>query len=57
MALYKRNPQGKWVKTQIDDKIAVEDLSIADLNGDKRPEIIAVGRATQNIRIYWPAVN
>jgi hypothetical protein len=24
-----------------------------DLNGDGRPEIIAGGRATQNIRIYW----
>jgi hypothetical protein len=44
---------GGWTKTPIDDGVAVEDLAVADLNGDGRPEIIAGGRATQNIRIYW----
>jgi hypothetical protein len=57
LAIYKRGPEGKWTKTQLDDKIAVEDLTVADLNGDKRPEIIAGGRATQNIRIYWASGN
>jgi hypothetical protein len=46
---------GTWTKTPIDDGVAVEDLAVADLNGDGRPEIIAGGRATSNIRIYWPA--
>jgi hypothetical protein len=55
LAIYKRSPEGKWAKTQVDDKVAVEDLTVADLDGDKRPEIVAGGRATQNLRIYWPA--
>jgi hypothetical protein len=55
LAVYTRDAQGKWAKTQIDDKVAVEDVAIADLNGDKRPEIIAGGRSTQNLRIYWPS--
>jgi len=44
----------KWQRQMIDDGgVAVEDLTIADLNGDGRPDIIAVGRATKNVRIYW----
>jgi hypothetical protein len=33
--------------------MAAEDLTVADLNGDKRPDIIASGRATRNVTIYW----
>ena len=33
--------------------IAVEDLTIGDLDGDGRLDIVAVGRRTHNIRIYW----
>lgn len=36
-----------------DNKMAVEDLKIADLNGDGRPDIIAAGRGTKNVVIYW----
>ncbi|MBM3814548.1 MAG: VCBS repeat-containing protein [Acidimicrobiia bacterium] len=53
VALYKRSPTGTWQKTMVDDAMAAEDLAVADLNGDGRPEIIAVGRATANVRIYW----
>lgn len=53
LALYQLT-KGTWTKTPIDDGVAVEDLAVADLDGDGRPEIIAGGRATQNIRIYWP---
>ncbi len=44
----------KWQRQIIDNGgVAVEDLTIADLNGDGKMDIIAVGRATKNIRIYW----
>lgn len=33
--------------------VAVEDALAADLDGDGRPEIIAGGRATHNVRVYW----
>jgi hypothetical protein len=44
----------KWARQIIDDGgVAVEDLTVADLNGDGKPDIIAVGRKTGNARIYW----
>ncbi len=33
--------------------VAVEDLAAADLDGDGKTDIVAVGRATGNCRIYW----
>ena len=33
--------------------MATEDLTIADLNSDGRPEIVAAGRSTHNLKIYW----
>ncbi len=53
VALYKQSPDLSWKKTMVDDAMAAEDLVVADLNADGRPEIIAVGRATANVRIYW----
>jgi hypothetical protein len=52
LALYKLAGDA-WTKTMIDYGVAVEDLAVADLNGDGRPEVIAGGRATGNLRIYW----
>lgn len=37
--------------------MACEDLQIADLNGDGKPDIIASGRSTNNLRIYWNKSN
>jgi hypothetical protein len=43
-----------WRRTLIDPAgVAVEDLAAADLDGDGRQDIVAVGRATKNVRIYW----
>jgi hypothetical protein len=36
-----------------DGGVAVEDLVAGDLDGDGRPDLIAGGRATHNVRIYW----
>jgi len=44
----------KWDRQIIEDGgVAVEDLCAADLDGDGKIDIIAVGRATGNARIYW----
>ncbi len=44
----------EWRRQVIDDGgVAVEDLTAADLNGDGRIDIVAVGRQTHNIRVYW----
>ena len=41
-------------KVMVDDGgMATEDLMVGDFNADKRPDIVASGRSTRNIRIYW----
>lgn len=43
-----------WRRQLIDPAgVAIEDLTVADLDGDGRNDVIAVGRATRNVRIYW----
>jgi len=43
-----------WEISWIDvNGMACEDLKIADLNGDGKPDIVASGRATHNVKIYW----
>lgn len=52
--LYRQQPDKSWKRQLLDPSgVAVEDLTVADLNGDGKPDIIAVGRATGNVRIYW----
>ena len=55
MAIYAVNREGALKsKTLIDDGgMATENIVVADLNGDKRPDIVASGRATRNVKIYW----
>jgi len=44
----------KWRETVIDpDGMACEDLMLADLDGDGRLDIVAAGRATKNVKIYF----
>ncbi|WP_291038919.1 FG-GAP-like repeat-containing protein [Dyadobacter sp. 50-39] len=45
----------KWTEYTLDEKIkiACEDLLPADLDGDGDLDIIASGRATHNLVVYW----
>jgi hypothetical protein len=44
----------KWTQHLIDDNtMACEDLVLADLDGDKKLDIIASGRRTKNLKVYW----
>jgi hypothetical protein len=43
-----------WQQHLIDDNtMACEDAVIADLDGDKDADIVAAGRRTKNVKIYW----
>src|SRR5262245_18694105 len=45
---------GKWSRQIVDPgSVAIEDLTCGDLNGDGRTDVVAVGRATHNVKIYW----
>jgi hypothetical protein len=43
-----------WSRQLVDEGgVAVEDLTTADLDGDGKVDVVACGRATKNVRIYW----
>lgn len=43
-----------WESIWIDrNGMACEDLKVADLDGDGRLDIIAAGRSTHNLKVYW----
>jgi len=53
--IYDPTPDGQaWKRSLVDPGgVAVEDLVTADLDADGKLEIIAVGRATHNAKIYY----
>ncbi|MEX2560474.1 MAG: FG-GAP-like repeat-containing protein, partial [Pirellulales bacterium] len=56
LRIYDPRPTGPadWKHHRVDaGGVAIEDLAATDLDGDGRIDIVAVGRQTQNVRIYW----
>lgn len=53
--LFVPDANGKWAEFSIDDSVrmACEDMQTADLDGDGDLDLIASGRATLNVLIYW----
>ena len=52
--MYQLTESGEWDMHLIDDNgMACEDLKLADLNGDGKLDIIACGRASKNLKVYW----
>ncbi|MEW6306297.1 MAG: FG-GAP and VCBS repeat-containing protein [Verrucomicrobiota bacterium] len=44
----------QWRSTEISaEEVDVEDLKVADLNGDNKPDIIAAPRGKKSLRILW----
>ena len=44
----------QWGQTLVDDNtMACEDLTLADFNGDGKLDIVASGRATKNLKVYF----
>lgn len=55
VAVFTPNADGSlWKKSLLDDGgMACEDLTAADLDGDGRTDVVASGRATHNVKVYW----
>jgi len=52
--LFLQGENGEWTESWVArDLVATEDLKLADLDEDDRPDIVASGRATGNLVLFW----
>ena len=48
-----RDKEGRmWERTLLDNNMATSGISISDINSDGKPDIVAIGTSTNNIRWY-----
>ena len=47
----------KWERQQLDTDMAASGVVVADLNSDSRPDVIAIGASTGNVKWYENAGN
>ncbi|MFN7920136.1 MAG: VCBS repeat-containing protein [Bryobacteraceae bacterium] len=51
--LYQSDKAGaRWTRTILDDKMAASACAGDDLDGDKHPDIVCIGSATTNLKLY-----
>lgn len=52
--MYVPGDSDAWQTFTIDDNVtACEDLKAVDLDGDSQPDILAAGRSSKNLIVYW----
>jgi hypothetical protein len=50
----KNSGEGEWESHWIDKNgMACEDIKVMDMDGDGKQDIVASGRTTHNVKIYW----
>jgi len=54
LKLFRQKTDGSWEASWISrNLVATEDLKVIDMNDDGRPDIIAAGRDSKNLVIFW----
>jgi len=50
--LYRRDGR-EWKKAVLDETVKANSCEVADLNGDRKPDIACIGGSTANLRVYF----
>lgn len=54
LGIFLQTENGGWEDSwKSTDLVAVEDLNLADLDSDGKPDIVAAGRSTNNLVVFW----
>jgi hypothetical protein len=46
--------RGRWIRQVVSEgEVAAAACTVADLNGDRKPDLACIASATQNLVVYW----